>query len=317
MLYSVGVDLGGTNISFGVVDENYKLVEKASVKTPFGKDGAFFAELMANEIRKLCSCCHIETNQLKWVGVGAPGHVDSDTGDIIFACNIEISNFPMAKVLEEKTGCKVYMGNDANAAALGEALAGAATASKSSVTITLGTGIGMGIVDKGKIITGCHYCAGEVGHMVIAVNGRQCKCGRRGCFETYASATGLIVSTREAMLKDKDSILWRLSNGSLDNVTGKTAFDGKKAGDMTAKRVVDEYIYYLSCGITNIVNLLEPEIVCIGGGISEQGEELIGPLRKLVKDEQYSRIERTSSIVKAALGNDAGLIGAALLGYQS
>ena len=315
-MYSLGVDLGGMSIAFAIVDEKYNLVKKSSVKTPLGGDGIYFANVIENEIEKLCAYCKIETNELKWVGIGAPGHVDSDTGEIIFACNIGLSNFPMAKVLEEKLGCKVYVGNDANAAALGEALAGSARDSKSSVTMTLGTGIGMGIVENGKIITGCHYCAGEGGHMVIVAGGRQCNCGRRGCFETYASATGLIASTKEAMSKDRESLLWNLCDGSLDNVTGKTAFDGKALGDKTANNIVDEYIYYLACGVTNIVNLLEPEIICMGGGISEQGDELIIPLRELVKKEQYSRITKTTKIVKASLGNDAGLIGAALLGYQ-
>lgn len=316
MSYSLGVDLGGTNIAFGIVDERYDLVKKSSVKTPAGEDGFYFADVIEKEIKNLCMCCSIKTNELKWVGIGAPGHVDSDTGEIIFACNIGISNFPMAKILEERLGCKTYVGNDANAAALGEALAGGAKGSKSSVTITLGTGIGMGIVENGKIITGCHYCAGEGGHMVIVAGGRQCKCGRKGCFETYASATGLITSTKEAMTNDRESLLWNLCNGTLENVTGKTAFDGKALGDKTAQNVVDEYIYYLASGITNIVNLLEPEVICIGGGISAQGDKLIIPLRKMVRKEQYSHLTDTTKIVRASLGNDAGLIGAALLGCQ-
>ena len=316
MKYSLGIDLGGMSIAFGIVDEEYRLIKKSSVKTPVGKDGYYFADVMAAEIKKLCSSCDIKPEELKWIGMGVPGHTDSDTGEIIFACNIGMKNFPMAKVLEEKIGCKVLLGNDANAAALAEAMAGAAKGAKFSVTMTLGTGIGMGIVMDGKIVTGCHYCAGEVGHMVIVAGGRQCNCGRRGCFETYASATALIRSTKEAMEENKDSLLWEICGGNIENVNGKTAFDAKEKGDITAAKVIDEYMFYLTCGITNVINILEPDIICIGGGISAQGDKLIKPLNEMVTKEWYSRTEDTTKIVQAALGNNAGIIGAALLGYQ-
>ena len=317
MEYSLGIDLGGMSIAFGLLDEDYKLVKKSSVKTPVGKDGYYFADVMSDEINKLCASCNISPENLKWIGMGVPGHTDSDRGEIVFACNIGIRNFPMAEVLEKKTGCKVILGNDANAAALAEAMAGAARGVKSSVTLTVGTGIGMGIVLDGKIITGCHYCAGEVGHMVIVANGRQCNCGRRGCFETYASATALIRMTKEAMEENKNSVMWELCGGRLENVTGKTAFDGKEKGDKTAAKVIDEYIAFLACGVANVINILEPYIICIGGGISAQGDKLIKPLNEMIAKERYSRTVDTTKIVKAALGNDAGIIGAALLGYQN
>ncbi len=316
MKYSMGIDLGGTHIGFAFLDECFTLIQKTSIDTPKGVTGPVLADTIAASAKEFANTCNIDLSDLQWIGIGAPGHVDSDTGELIFACNLGLSNSPLAALLEERTGCKVYIGNDANAAAYGEAMVGAAKGASSSVTVTLGTGIGMGIVFGNKIHVGYHFCAGEGGHMVIVAGGRACNCGRRGCFETYASATGLIRSTKEAMEQHPESLLWKLCGGNIEKVNGRTAFDAKEQGDTVAVQVVDEYIYYLACGIVNIINLLEPEIICIGGGISAQGEALMEPLRKLVKQEQYSRLEQTTKLVAANLGNDAGLIGAALLGCQ-
>lgn len=316
MRYYLGIDLGGTNIALGVVDEEYRLMKKASTPTPKGADGVVLADAMAKAARALVADMGLTLEQMEWIGVGAPGHVDPETGAVIYACNLDLHNCPMGGLLEERTGRPVYLGNDANAAAYGEALAGAAKGTSSSVTITLGTGVGTGIVFNPKIHTGHHYCAGEGGHMVIVAGGRPCNCGRRGCLEAYASATGLIRSTREAMEAHPESRLWELAGGSLENVNGRTAWDAKDLGDPAAAKVVEDYIGYLACGVTNIVNLLAPEMVCIGGGISAQGEALLAPLRERVAREQYDQSEQSTVVVAATLGNDAGIIGAALLGKQ-
>ena len=208
----------------------------------------------------------------------------------------------------------VYLDNDANCAALGEAVAGVGRGVSSFVAITLGTGVGSGIVLDGKIVTGVNDGAGEMGHMVIVADGERCTCGRRGCWERYASATALIQQTKDAMHHDMDSKMWELVGGDINRVSGRTSFDAMRAGDKTAKKVVDKYIFYLAVGIINIVNALQPEIICIGGGIGHEKENLLVPLRKYVARERYSiHADRQTEILSAQLGNDAGIIGAALL----
>ena len=182
--------------------------------------------------------------------------------------------------------------------------------------VTLGTGVGGGIVNGNEIYTGFNFAGAEMGHEVIVVDGRQCSCGRKGCFETYASATGLIKTTQEYMGRDRDSLCWDLCDGKIEKVSGRTAFDAMRQGDRTGAEVVRVYIRYLACGITNIINTFQPDILCIGGGISHEGETLLRPLRELVAHEVYSRHSlQNTEIVTASLGNDAGVIGAAWLGF--
>ena len=217
-------------------------------------------------------------------------------------------------MLESRLKKPVYLENDANCAALGEAIAGCGNGVKNFVAVTLGTGVGSGIVIDGKIIRGHNYCGGEMGHMVINVGGIQCNCGRKGCWEKYASATALVSQAVEAMQTNRASLLWKTCEGDLNKVSGKTIFDALDLGDDTAKEVVDKYLYYVSVGIINIVNALQPEIVCVGGGISGQGEKILRPIRAHVNAEHYSIHSKSQTrILPAALGNDAGIIGSALL----
>ena len=234
---------------------------------------------------------------------------------IEYSNNLGWYDVPLVQMLEERTGKKVYIENDANAAAYGEYVAGAAKKADSSVMVTLGTGVGGGIVLNNKIYTGFNFAGAELGHSVIVVDGRPCTCERRGCLEAYASATGLITTTREYMEKYKDSVMWDLVEHDLSKVSGRTAFDAMRKGDKAGKMVVDEYIKYLACGITNIINTFQPDILCIGGGICHEGDTLMVPLKEIVKREVYSRNSaKNTEIVAASLGNDAGIIGAALLG---
>ena len=184
------------------------------------------------------------------------------------------------------------------------------------MAITLGTGVGSGIIIDHKIYSGSNFAGGEMGHHVIVFDGRQCNCGRKGCWERYASATGLIITTQEAMQDaDKESPIWKLVDGDINRVSGRTAFDAMRAGDPVGKKVVDEYIAYLGCGVVNVINTFQPDILCIGGGICNEGETLLAPLRAYVDREQYSMNSAKKTVVcRAKLGNDAGIIGAALLG---
>ncbi|MEI6578691.1 MAG: ROK family protein, partial [Eubacteriales bacterium] len=250
------------------------------------------------------------------VGVGTPGSVNKTNGYIEFANNLDFNNVPAKEMLEKRIGKPVFLDNDANCAALGEAVAGVGNGVSSFVAITLGTGVGSGIIIDNKIVVGINFAAGEMGHMVIQVGGEQCNCGRKGCWERYASANALIAQTKESMKNNSQSLMWQLANGNIDDVSGRTAFDAMRKGDATAKEVVDQYIYYVSTGIINIVNALQPEIICIGGGVGHEGESLLDPIRKHVEKERYSVYAKNQTkICAAVLGNDAGIIGAALLDY--
>ena len=228
--------------------------------------------------------------------------------------NMDLENVPLCDLVSRRLDLPALLENDANAAALGEYVAGAGWGHKSLVAVTLGTGVGAGAVLDGKLFTGFNYAGMEAGHTVIRRGGRQCNCGRKGCWETYASATGLILSTREAMALHPESALWQLAPAS-DRVSGRTAFDAAQTGDPTAREVVENYITDLACGLANLINLFQPEVLCIGGGVSAQGEALLAPVRTILDREEFTRSSpRRTQVRTARLGNDAGIIGAALLG---
>lgn len=255
--------------------------------------------------------------QVEWIGIGSPGTANKDTGVIEYSNNLGWHDVPLVDRMEKGLGVKTFIENDANAAAYGEYLAGAGKDCHTLVAITLGTGVGGGVIINGKILTGFNFAGAELGHTVIVANGRPCTCGRKGCFEAYSSATGLINLTKEAMENDHNSKMWEICGGELKRVNGRTSFDGMRAGDQTASHVVEEYIDYLSVGITNMINIFQPEILCIGGGISKEGDTLIGPLTKKVNEQNYMHDPaKQTKIVPAALRNDAGIIGAAMLGLE-
>ena len=313
----LGIDVGGTNIAVGIVDENDKIVAKVSNKTPVPCTEDVFCDCVAKTAYEAMEKAGVTLAELPWIGLGCPGTINRATGIVEFSNNLGYSNFPVKKMLEERfEGKEVIIENDANAAAYGEYQAGALKGADNAVAITLGTGVGSGIIIDHKIYAGNNFAAGEMGHHVIVFNGRQCTCGRKGCWERYAAATGLIITTKEAMEKaDKDSPIWKLVDGDINRVSGRTAFDAMRAGDPVGQAVVDEYIAYLGCGIVNVINTFQPDILCIGGGICNEGETLLAPLREYVEKEQYAMNSSKKTVMcRAELGNDAGIIGAALLG---
>jgi glucokinase len=312
----LGIDLGGTNIAVGVLDEDAQIVVKTNCKTKVPCTPEELCDSMAATAQEALNKAGITYEDIAWVGVGVPGTIDHETGVVRFSSNLQMKNVDLKTPMEKRTGRKVLIENDANAAAYGEYKAGALRGVRNAVTITLGTGIGSGIILDGKIYSGSNFEGGELGHTVIAFDGRPCSCGRKGCWETYASATGLTVSTREAMLKAVGkSVLWQMAEGKPENVNSRMAFDAMRMGDAVAKAVVDQYIAYLACGLTNCINIFQPDIICIGGGISNEGEYLLEPLREAVEKEVNSmNAEKKTVICRASLGNDAGIIGAALLG---
>lgn len=297
-----GIDLGGTNIAAGLVDENGKLIRKKSIPLGDGRKNADEAvRKMAELVRELSSEEKVTPER---VGIGSPGIVNPLTGTIETASNIAFKNYPLASKMEKELGLPVKLVNDANAAAFGESISGAAAGRANTVMITLGTGVGGGIVIDGKIYTGTNFGAGEIGHMVIVRNGRQCGCGRKGCFEQYASATGLILTCREKAEKYPASLLAKEKE-----ITGRTAFELMRKGDEASKEAVEEYIDCLATGIENIINLFSPDAVIVGGGVSNEGDPLFVPLRERVTGCLFA--DKTE-IVHAALGSDAGIIGAAM-----
>ncbi len=313
-MYRIGVDLGGTNIATGVIDENYNIIGRGKVKTRAPRPAEAIFDSIKEAVDMAVVNAGINYEEITSVGIGTPGSVNKDTGAIEFSNNLKFHNVPAKAMLEERLKKPVYLENDANAAALGEAVAGCGHGVKNFVAVTLGTGVGSGIIIDGKIYRGSNFCGGEMGHMVINVDGIPCNCGRKGCWEKYASATALVAQAVEAMQNDKSSLLWQTCDGDLNKVEGKTIFEALDMGDATAKAVVDRYLYYVSIGIANVINALQPEAVCVGGGISGQGEKILKPIREMVKAERYSvYAEKQAAIIPAALGNDAGIIGAALL----
>ncbi len=317
MSYMAGIDLGGTNIAVGIINERFEILSRASKKTALPRPAEFILNDAAEAVKEAAEKAHISVHDLLWVGIGSPGIVNRETGAVDYSCNLEFYDQDLRNTLSGLLHKPIFIDNDANAAAYGEFVAGGAKGVSDAVVITLGTGIGGGIIIDKKVYSGFNFAGAEIGHTVIERNGRPCNCGRRGCFETYCSATGLIKTTREAMKQSPDSLMWKLCENDLSLVSGRTAFQGMYQGDSVAKSVVDSYIGDLACGVTNLINTFAPEIFCIGGGISKEGNALIKPLEKLVNREVYSRFsKRQTKIVTAKLGNDAGIIGAAALGLQ-
>lgn len=314
MKYYIGVDLGGTNIVAGVVDESYKILAKASTKTNCPRPAEEIVADMAKVALEAVKKADLTMDEIEWIGIGAPGIANSASGVIEYANNLGFEDVPMAKLMQSHIDKRVFVENDANAAAYGEYAAGAAKGTQNVVCITLGTGVGGGIIIDGKIYSGFNFAGAELGHAVIEVDGAPCTCGRKGCFEVYSSATGLIRMTKEAMEADKASKMWEMSAAD-GHVSARLAFDAMRAGDASAKAVVDKYIKYLAIGIANNINVFQPEILCIGGGVCNEGDALLVPLKEAIKNEVYTkRSENNTEIVIAKLGNDAGIIGAAFLG---
>lgn len=308
--YFVGIDLGGTNIATAVVDEYGVIYGRAKRKTAMPRPYNEIFDDMAQCARDAAVNSGISFESIESVGIGCPGAIDVENGNVEFSNNLGFYDVPITEYMERALGKKIYVENDANAAAWGEFLCGCGKGLDSMTMITLGTGVGGGIIDGGHMLKGAYGKGAELGHMVIRSGGEQCTCGRRGCLEAYASATALIRQTREAMQKSPETDMWSYAP-TLDAVNGQTAFLAK---DDVAKSVVDGYLGYLSEGLVNIVNMLQPRIICLGGGVAGEGERILAPLNEAIDRESFARFgKKQTRVTLATLGNDAGIIGAALL----
>ena len=312
----VGVDIGGTNLKAGLVDENGVLLATQKMKVASIADDDGLAWTVASLVQELAHTVNISVSDVASVGVGVPGTVEIRSGSINYTCNLPLRNVPLRKLFHRYLSIPLYIENDANCAALAEFLVGAGRDSKRFVTITLGTGVGAGIVHNGKIYHGANGMAGEVGHMVIQRGGLPCPCGRHGCWEQYASATALKRMTAAALAAHPHSILAQVVAENEGRVSGQSAFIAARRGDPVGQQVCDEYVDYLACGVVNVVNIFQPDTLAIGGGVSnEADEQLLLPVPQRVARESIPcGRDRRTRIVKAELGNRAGIIGAALLG---
>lgn len=319
-MYYIGVDLGGTNIAIGLVNEKLEIVKKGSVPTLANRPADEIIMDMANLAKKLIAEANLTIDDIEYAGISTPGTANSETGVVEYANNLPFLKYPIADKLKSMLGVKkVFIENDANAAAKAEAMAGVAQGAKYSVMITLGTGLGGGIILDGNVYSGFNFAGAELGHIVIEKDGRQCTCGRKGCWEAYSSATGLTNMTREKIAEcrkaGKETLMDKLVEGDLSKCSARTAFNAMKQGDAAGKEVVDEYISYLATGIVNIINIFQPNVLSIGGGVCNEGDNLLKPLLERVYNETYSREGTPQTEIKIAkLANDAGIIGAASLG---
>ena len=314
--YCFGIDVGGTSVKCGLFQTDGVLVEKWEIPTRKENSGEAILPDIAKTIQDKIAERKLDKSDVDGVGIGVPGPVN-ERGEVPCAVNLFWGFKEVTKELTELTGLPSKAGNDANVAALGEAWKGAAAGSKNVILVTLGTGVGGGIILNGRILEGDNGAAGELGHMVIHQNGHPCTCGRKGCLEAYASAAALVSRAREAMERSDESMLWSLCKGDLSGVNGRMIFEASEKGDSTACEVLDGFMEDLSEGIANIINILQPEILCIGGGLSGAGEALLAPVKEKTAPKIYSRAsQKNTRILLAELGNGAGIIGAACLNEQ-
>ena len=311
-MYYIGVDLGGTNIAVGIVDKEGNILSEKSVKTLADRPFDQIVADMAACIKDLLSENGLTENDLVSIGIGCPGNLDTENGRLVYANNFKHGvDVPLRSLMQKYIDKPVYLGNDANVAALGETIAGAAKGVKNAVMITLGTGVGGGIIIDGKIYEGQHSAGAEMGHVCIVKDGEHCSCGRNGCWEAYASVTALVRQTKEAMKAHPES---KMNDTPLEEVNGRTAFDAMRAGYPTAKKVCDTYIEYIAEGLVDIVNVFRPETLIIGGGICKEGDTLLVPIRKFINKYSYGgSLNPEQRVEIAKLGNAAGIIGAALI----
>jgi glucokinase len=312
--YYAGIDIGGTKIAYGIVDADRRLLATRSV--PVDRERGFEATVrdMVEAVKMTAAEAGVRAGSITGVGIGVPSTVDPRTGRVVFANNLGWRDLDLTGEFRKHWDIPVYMENDADCAALAEALEGPA-AGKNVLVVTIGTGFGGGLIMDGRIFKGGDNSGFEPGHSTLVFGGEPCTCGLRGCAEAYVSVTALIRQTREKMASSPDSLMWRECGGDPTKVDGRTSFNAAKKGDAAAAEVVKNYIEYVAAGIANLITLFRPQMVIIGGGISEEGDYLLEPLRNSAGGRIYAAgILPMPPLLKARLGNRAGVIGAALLG---
>ena len=305
----IGIDLGGTNIAIGIVDEEGKIIVQGSTPTLSPRSYTEIVQDMVTLCEKLTAEAGISMNDIEAVGIGTPGSVDYEKGSVAYSNNLKFNDAPLRDEFQKYYNIPVVLENDANSAAYGEYIANGGDAGV-FLAITLGTGVGGGIILDKKIFRGANGAGGELGHFTLVHNGALCSCGKKGCWEAYASVTALINQTKVAIEKHPESLMKSLAEEN-GHVSGRTAFDAAKKGDPAAKEVVDKYIEYVADGLVSIVNIFQPDKIVVSGGISKEGDYLLDPVREYVKKYDYNKLFKRTEIETATLYNDAGIIGAA------
>ena len=315
MKYYLGIDLGGTNIAIGIVDENAQIVEQHSVPTRSQRSFEAIVEDMALSAKETLAQANLTEDNVDYVGIGVPSTIDPNTQNLLFANNLGWKNKDLISEFKKHWNIDVRVGNDADCAALGEAMSKDAIQYDSVLMVTIGTGVGGGMIINKKIFTGGDGTGFEPGHLIIKDGGTLCTCGAKGCLEAYASVTALKRQTIDQMFSCPDSLMWQMTGGDLNKVSGRTSFNAAKEGDEAALQVVDGFLEYLSAGLSSLIAVFRPQVIIIGGGISKEGEYLLKPLREKTNIKSAGTgIIRPVPILQARLCNDAGIIGAALLG---
>lgn len=306
----IGIDLGGTNIAVGLVDKDGKIIKSSSCPTQAPRPYQEIVKDMAELCFEVTREGGFDISDIEGIGIGSPGTIDHKNGVVVYSNNLRWDNVPVVEELKKYIDVPIALENDANAAAYGEYYINGGGAD-SFVAVTLGTGVGGGVIIDKKIYRGFNGAGAELGHTVMVYNGEPCSCGTNGCWEAYASVTALIRQTAKAIEENPDSIMAREA-AEMGKISGRTAFDAAKAGDPAAQKVVDQYIEYVACGVTNMINIFQPEVLVIGGGISKEGDYLLNPIKEYVNKKSYCRTIQQTELKIATLMNDAGIIGAAL-----
>ncbi len=313
-MYYVGIDLGGTSIKAGLVDENGRILAKSTCPTLVERGARPVVDDMARLVLEVAEKGGVSLEDVKSVGIGLPGIQDPRTGHVPFCTNLYWHEVPVIEWMRETVDKPIFIGNDATVAGLAESVAGVSAGVKDSVFLTLGTGVGGGIVLNGKVYSGAHGVGSELGHMITVIDGEKCTCGNRGCWERYASATALIRMGVEAANANPLSLMMTSVGGDMSKITAKTVIDAAKAGDETALGVFEKYVYYLCVGLVGIINFIDPEMIVLGGGVSHAGSFLLDAVRKKLPEMVFYKTMPYATVELATLGNDAGIIGAAMLG---
>ena len=314
-MIAIGIDIGGTSIKGAAVDSNGRVYERFSMPFLKGEPGEITIHKLAEIVKEYIAAHGLE-GKIAGIGLGSPGTLDVKNGIVNYANNLGWNELPVAKIMQEVLPYPVRLTNDANAASLGEAKYGAGKSYETIIMLTLGTGVGGGIIINGRLFEGNEGKGGELGHTVVAVDGEQCSCGRKGCLEAYASATALIRETKKSMRLNKRSLMWKISP-DIELVDGKVPFEAAKKGDKAANDVLDNYVKYLGEGILNYCNIFRPNVIVLSGGVANAGPFLFDKLNAYVKDRNYGyKSTPEVKVVPAELGYDSGKIGAAALFFE-
>jgi glucokinase len=313
--YIVGVDLGGTNIVVGAMPEDGSRQLAVRQNSTHAEQGAEavadrIAAMVRDVIAQVTTSENARADDFLGIGVGAPGPLDRERGMVVVAPNLGWRDFPLRDSIADRTGLPVALDNDANCATIGEWWKGAAQGARNVVGITIGTGIGGGIIMNGVLYHGSSDVAGEIGHTTIDSTGRYCRCGNYGCLEAYASGPAIAARAREALERDEVSTLRRMVDGHLDELTAAKVYEAAKAGDALALEVVRDTARFLGTGIGNLLNILNPDVVVITGGVTQAGEPLFEPLRAEVKRRAFRPAVDACRIVEGSLRSSAGMVGA-------